>query len=79
MITKDVWVGIMNLDGVWRFVTDGTMFYPNQGNTLAKWGEGEPNNKGGNQNCASIWSHNHKLDDDDCWKKERGLCEIEIK
>ena len=75
----DVWVGITEVDGVWWFVTNGAQIYPNQGNTLAQWGEGEPNNKGGNQNCASIWSHNHKLDDDDCGKSERGFFEIEKK
>ena len=79
MIEQDVWVGITKVDGVWRFVTNSAQFYPNQGNTLAKWDVGEPNNAGGNQNCGKIWGRNLKLDDEDCWRNKRGLCEIEIK
>ena len=79
MIEQDVWVGIKKVDGVWRFVTSGAQFYPNKGNTLAPWDVNEPNNVSGNQNCGKIKGHNQKLDDEDCWRNKRGLCEIEIK
>ena len=75
--SQSVWVGITDLEteGVWKFVTDGTMYHPNKGN-LFLWGEGEPNNSGGNQHCGNA-CFNLKLDDDRCSKNYRGLCEIE--
>ena len=78
MIKQFVWVGITDLktEGVWRFVTNDAIFDPNQRN-LFQWGEGEPNNSGGDQHCGKIWNFNLKLDDDGCLKKYLGLCEIE--
>ena len=79
-LKQDVWVGITDLEteGVWKFVTDDTIFDPNKGNTLYPWSVGEPNNQNGNQHCGcSFYWYKDKLDDDNCWKNKFGLCEIE--
>ena len=72
-----VWVGITDSEqeGVWKFVTDKTVFDANKGNTLNRWAAGEPNNKNEDQHCGFIWYKNG-LDDGFCWRKYRGLCEI---
>ena len=72
-----VWVGITDAEqeGVWRFVTDKTVFDANKGNTLNRWAAGEPNNGSGGQHCAVIW-HKNVMDDYNCVLKVRGLCEI---
>ena len=83
-IKDTVWVGISDLDqeGVWKFVTDKTVFDPNKGNTLYRWGCGEPNNHSGSQHCGCIWYRSISygdgcfMDDSFCWKVKRGLCEI---
>merc|ERR1712002_331124 len=81
---KDLWVGLTDraVEGVWRFPTDRSYFDPNDGQTLFRWHEGEPNNTGKDQECAKVYYHSSKrvngLDDDDCSKEYHGLCEVKV-
>ena len=74
MINQKVFVGIMDLEteGVWRFVTDDTMFVPNQGNTLYPR---SVNNYDGLQHFGLVYNRK-KIDDA---RKINAGCEIENK
>ena len=76
-IKHTVWVGITDIDReeFWKFVTDKTVFDPNKGKTLYRWGCGEPNNHSGSQHCGCSW-YKSFMDDSFCWKEKRGLGEI---
>ena len=83
---KDVWVGLTDsgIDGTFRFPTDRSYFDPENGETLYKWHQGEPNNDGGNQQCVKAWItlddglDDDGLDDAGCDDQFHGLCEIKV-
>lgn len=64
------WLGTMfwtsahkDLNGKWKWINGNDILYTN-------WGEGEPNNQGGNQNCIRVWdavsNGTWKWDDTNC-------------
>jgi len=81
-----LWIGANDIgkEGNFRFL-NGTKFQPSK-DTLYDWGNDNPNNSQGNQDCVHIYMlDNICLNDTDCSKVEsvfgdeiqmRGLCEI---
>ncbi|XP_033106819.1 C-type lectin mannose-binding isoform-like [Anneissia japonica] len=45
------WIGLMRSGSSWRWSNYSTSRY-------RKWGSGEPNNNGGNENCVHQWKKN---------------------
>lgn len=76
-----MWVGYTdrNKEGTWRFL-DGKPY--NAGdrsqNAASYWQRGEPNNSGGNEDCAMIWHHGTQMNDGQCGHSCHGLCEIPV-
>ncbi|XP_048107134.1 asialoglycoprotein receptor 2-like isoform X2 [Alosa alosa] len=69
-IQNDYWIGLMEKDGVWKWV-DGKAL------TDGFWDKGQPNNYVGEEDCAEIRSRSdfHNWNDDVCSKSQRWLCE----
>jgi len=57
------WIGITDHgeEGNFRWLSDDSEV------TYSNWGKNEPNNHGGNQNCAQLWVYrDHQWDDQQC-------------
>ncbi|XP_036756528.2 P-selectin isoform X1 [Manis pentadactyla] len=68
------WIGIRKIDGSWTWVGTRKTLTAEAEN----WAEGEPNNRGNNQDCVEIYikssSAPGKWNDEPCGKRKRALC-----
>eukprot|EP00483_Globobulimina_turgida_P004298 UN04307 len=78
------WVGLddRGAEHSWRFIDGHTHYCAPQGTgldcaDLPMWAPNEPNNVGGNQDCALIWRYyGITLDDDSCGQRYGFICEF---
>ena len=77
---KHLWLGITDIEveGTWKMDDSNEVFDFN--GAMFTWSEGNPDNYGGNENCAHIWTdHADTINDIGCDHVDNayGLCEIE--
>uniref|UniRef100_A0A914VV37 Uncharacterized protein n=1 Tax=Plectus sambesii TaxID=2011161 RepID=A0A914VV37_9BILA len=58
------------LEDTWRDASGALQLY-------LPWSGGEPNNNGGNENCALMFDFNKKWNDEDCSATFKGVCQHE--
>jgi hypothetical protein len=74
-MSSTVWIGYTDAaaEGTWVWV-DGSQ---NQAGFSPPWSSGEPNNSGGNENCAEFKYTPEQWNDNDCGKTHYVWCEFE--
>ena len=66
--TINIWFGLKKIRSKW-YHPDG------KASVFRRWNSGEPNNVGGNENCAEMWDNGY-WNDAPCTQRRPSICEI---
>lgn len=73
---RRTWIGYKITNGLWQW-SDGGQTNPE----TTEWAPNQPNNTGGNENCAEIQKiagGKFLLNDANCARKRNYLCEVDL-
>jgi hypothetical protein len=81
-LTANAWIGAQDTtEGSWRWANDNVLFWTGlsngTANAYAHWNAGEPNDSGGNEDCAEIRSADGLWNDQPCTAAFDFVCEVQ--
>ncbi|XP_059208081.1 uncharacterized protein LOC131986958 [Centropristis striata] len=72
-VSSNTWIGLYDDVNSWRWSLSDTSFYKHGEEEFRRWGEGEPNNYGGDEHCTSMY-FDGRWHDSSCTSTLQAVC-----